>query len=173
MAILSACSLAVLAWVALVSPVPRLTYNPTNSVAAGWYRIEPVNDFANAPPRSLAVDRIVLVPLPAEVVALAARRGYLPMRVPLLKRVGAVAPQEVCIAGSVVRIDGVSVATVLPVDRQGRSLPSWQHCRRLETGELFLLSFTDPASFDSRYFGPVRASAVLGVAHPIWTETRA
>jgi type IV secretory pathway protease TraF len=39
-----------------------------------------------------------------------------------------------------------------------------QLCRRLEPGELFLLSVTNPASFDSRYFGPVSASAVIGVA---------
>jgi type IV secretory pathway protease TraF len=47
-----------------------------------------------------------------------------------------------------------------------------QLCRRLEPGELFLLSVTNPASFDSRYFGPVSASAVIGVAHPVWLETR-
>jgi len=60
----------------------------------------------------------------------------------------------------------------LPADRMGRPLPSWQQCRRLESGELFLLSVTNPASFDSRYFGPIPASAVLGVAHPLWLETR-
>lgn len=114
----------------------------------------------------------MLVPLPAEAAALAAQRGYLPTRIPLLKRVGAVAPQEVCIVGRSVRIDGVPVAAALPADRMGRPLPSWQQCRRLEPGELFLLSVTNPASFDSRYFGPVRASAVLGLAHPVWLETR-
>ena len=71
-----------------------------------------------------------------------------------------------------VRIDGVPSAAVLSADRWGRPLPSWQQCRRLRPGELFLLSVTNPASFDSRYFGPVSASAVIGVAHPVWLETR-
>jgi len=118
------------------------------------------------------VGSIVLVPLPAEAAALAAQRGYLPTRIPLLKRVGAIAPQEVCIAGGIVRIDGVPSATVLPADRLGRPLPSWQQCCRLRPGELFLLSVTNPASFDSRYFGPVSAAAVIGVARPVWLESR-
>ena len=171
LASLSACGLAALAWASFVSPLPRFTYNPSDSVAVGWYRIEPFDHRADSLPRPLSVDSIVLVPLPAESATLAAQRGYLPTRVPLLKRVGAVAPQEVCIIGRSVRIDGVPVAAVLPADRFGRPLPSWQQCRRLELGELFLLSVTNPASFDSRYFGPVRASAVLGVAHPVWLET--
>ena len=60
----------------------------------------------------------------------------------------------------------------LPADRLGRPLPSWPQCRQLRPGELFLLSATNPASFDSRYFGPVSASAVIGAAHPIWLEAR-
>ena len=68
--------------------------------------------------------------------------------------------------------DGVPSVAVLPADRWGRPLPSWQQCRRLRSGELFLLSVTNPASFDSRYFGPVRATAVIGVARPVWLESR-
>ncbi len=172
LACLSACGLAALAWASFVHPLPRLTYNPSDSVAVGWYRVDPLDRRTSSPPRRLEVGSIVLVPLPAEAAALAAQRGYLPTRIPLLKRVGAVAPQEVCIVGGSVRIDGVPSAAVLPADRWGRSLPSWQQCRRLEPGELFLLSVTNPASFDSRYFGPVSASAVIGVAHPVWLESR-
>lgn len=161
-----------LAWVSFASPLPRLAYNPSDSVAVGWYRIDPINHRSGPLPRPLSVDSFVLVPLPAEAAALAAQRGYLPMGVPLLKRVGAVAPQEVCIVGRSVRIDGAQVAIVLSADRMGRPLPSLPQCRRLDPGELFLLSVTNPASFDSRYFGPVSASTVIGVAHPIWLETR-
>ena len=175
LATLAAIGFAALAWAAFVSPLPRLTYNPSDSVAVGWYRIEPFEPFdprTASLPRPLSVDSIVLVPLPATAAALAAQRGYLPTRVPLLKRVGAVAPQHVCIVAGQVRIDGVPTAAALPADRLGRPLPSWPHCRPLAEGELFLLSVTNPASFDSRYFGPVSASVLIGVAHPVWLETR-
>ena len=169
---LSACGLAALAWASFVHPLPRLIYNPSDSVAVGWYRIDPLDHRTGSLPRPLSVGSIVLTRLPAGAAALAAQRGYLPARVPLLKRVGAVAPQHVCIVAGQVRIDGVPSAAVLPADRLGRALPSLQLCRRLEPGELLLLSVTNPASFDSRYFGPVSASAVIGVAHPVWLETR-
>lgn len=167
----AAAGLAALAWAAFVSPLPRLTYNPSDSIAVGWYRIEPFSHRSASLPRSLPVDSIVLVPLPAEAAALAAQRGYLPARIPLLKRVGAVSPQRVCIVGGIVRIDGVPSAAVLRADRMGRPLSPWPQCRRLKPGELFLLSTTNPASFDSRYFGPVSIATVIGVAHPVWLET--
>ena len=169
---LSACGLAALVWASFVHPLPRLTYNPSDSVAVGWYRVDPLDHRTSSPPRPLSVGSIVLVPLPAEAAALAAQRGYLPTRIPLLKRVGAVAPQEVCIADGKVHIDGVPSAAVLSADRWGRPLPSWQQCHRLRHGELFLLSVTNPASFDSRYFGPVSAASVIGVARPVWLESR-
>ena len=158
--------LAVLGLVALVRPsvqmpVARLVYNPSDSVPPGWYRIEP--------PDALHVGRIVLVQLPSEATALAAQRGYLPVHIPLLKRIGAMPPQQVCIEQLVIRIDGKAVAGVNSADGRGRPLSAWSQCRRLHEGELFLLSATNPASFDSRYFGPVSVSAVIGTAQPLWT----
>ncbi|HQS65280.1 MAG TPA: S26 family signal peptidase [Thiobacillus sp.] len=139
----------------------HLVYNPSYSVPRGWYRIGPAD--------SLQVGSIVLARLPAQAAALAAQRGYLPAGIPLLKRIGAVAPQWVCVDGASLRIDNVAVATVMGADGHGRPLSAWQQCRGLAHGELFLLSNTNPASFDSRYFGPIRASDVIGRAQPIWT----
>ncbi|MBU4518088.1 MAG: S26 family signal peptidase, partial [Gammaproteobacteria bacterium] len=69
--------LAALCAQALVQPSARIVYNPSASVARGWYRIAPL-----AGPGSLHVGSIVLVRLPASVAAFAAQRDYLPAGVP-------------------------------------------------------------------------------------------
>ena len=160
-ALLTGLGIAALAWPSLHTSLARIVYNPSDSVPPGWYRI--------GPPESLHVGSIVLVRLPADAAALAAQRGYLPEHVPLLKRIGAMSPQQVCIEKHIVRIDGMPVASVHAIDGRGRLLSAWQQCRGLHDGELFLLSATNPASFDSRYFGPVAVSAVIGSAQPLWT----
>jgi conjugative transfer signal peptidase TraF len=160
---LLACSLFALGWVAIATSPPRLVYNASDSVPVGWYRITPAD--------SLVQGDLLLADLPSEVRSLAAQRSYLPANVPLLKTVAAMAPQRVCALDSQVRIDGVVVARRMKWDRQGRALPNWQACRRLIGDELFLLS-SNPASFDSRYFGPVSADAVIGRAQPLWLESR-
>lgn len=141
-----------------------VVYNPTDSVPRGWYRVSSIDNAA-----SLHVGSIVLARLPADVASFAGQRGYLPNGVPILKRVGAVAPQSVCVRGQTVHIDGAVVATARTHDGARRPLQAWPQCRPLAAGELFLLSDTNPASFDSRYFGPIAKSDVLGIAWPLWT----
>jgi conjugative transfer signal peptidase TraF len=143
-----------------------VVYNQTDSVPRGWYRVSRIDNAA-----SLHVDGIVLARLAADVASFAQQRGYLPNGVPILKRIGAVAPQSVCIQDQLVRINGVLVSTALTHDGAHRPLQPWTECRPLAGGELFLLSRAKPASFDSRYFGPIPVSAVLGVARPLWTWT--
>jgi conjugative transfer signal peptidase TraF len=163
--LLTVLGIAALARPADHTPVARLVYNPSDSVPRGWYRI--------VPPDSLHVGSIVLARLPADAAALAAQRGYLPEHIPLLKRIGAMSPQQVCIEKHIVRINGKLVAGIRTADGRGRPLSAWQQCRPLRDGELFLLSATNPASFDSRYFGPIAVSAVIGSAQPLWTwDTR-
>ncbi len=165
LALYAAFGIAALAAPVLHASAARWVYNPSDSVPRGWYRIESAGTVANA----LHVGDIVLARLPTEAAALAAQRGYLPERVPLLKRIGAMAPQRVCIAQRTVHVDDVPVALAREADGLGRGLLQWSHCRALRAGELFLLSATNPASFDSRYFGPIDTAAVLGRAQPMWT----
>jgi conjugative transfer signal peptidase TraF len=146
---------------AVFRPAVRIVYNASSSAPLGWYRIQRA--------ASLRVDDYVLATLPAAAAALAAQRGYLPAGVPIVKRVSAMAGQHVCAHEDALMIDGKPSGRILRSDRQGHPLPAWQLCRILVSGELFLLSTTNPASFDSRYFGPIRSSAVLGQAVPLWT----
>lgn len=152
--------LAALACASFTTPEPHWIYNASASVPVGWYRVEPA--------KSLQVGTIVLTRLPPEVLDLAAQRGYLPAHIPLLKRVGAVGSQHVCMRGDLVHVDGMPMAVALPADRWGRPLSHWPQCRVLADGELFLLSTDHPGSFDSRYYGPVGVDSVIGQARRIW-----
>lgn len=139
----------------------RIVYNPTPSAPLGWYAV------VSAP--ALRVHDIVLARLPDDVAMLADRRGYLPRSVPILKQIGALEGQVVCAVGDSVAIDGKHLARTRNRDGAGRPLAPWTGCRPLVVGELFLLSSESNASFDSRYFGPVKRAAVIGRAVPLWT----
>ncbi len=150
--------LAAAAWL----PWPTwLFYNPSDSAPRGWYLQRPVGD--------LQPGSRVFARLPADAARLAHRRGYLPQHLPILKRVGATGGQHVCVRGGLVRIDGHAVALVRSRDGVGRPLGAWPGCRMLASDEVFLFAADHPASFDSRYFGPVGRSAILGQAVPLWT----
>ncbi|MGB8843385.1 MAG: S26 family signal peptidase [Aliidongia sp.] len=142
-------------------PVPRLIYNGSASAPLGFYRLVPDTPITRGD--------LVLARLPAPAARLAAERGYLPRSVPVVKRVAALADDNVCAESGNVIINGRIAARVLPVDGAGRPLPAWQGCRTLDSDEFFLLMADIPASFDGRYFGPVSAMAIIGRLVPLWT----
>ena len=139
---------------------PMVIYNPSESAPRGWYAVRATTVVSDR--------RYVLVRLPPAVQQLAAQRGYLPMGVPLVKNVAASVGDEVCERDGLVQIDGVAVAVALPRDGAGREMVAWSGCRRLGDGEVFLVSTTSSASFDSRYYGPMERDAVIGEAIPLW-----
>lgn len=138
-----------------------LIYNPTSSAPRGWYRVQA--------PADLHRGDFALVRLPAGVAAFADERRYLPKTVPMVKSVAAVVGDQVCEQTGLVRINDIVVARSLQRDGAGRDLVAWTGCRRLRAGDLFLLGMTNNASFDSRYYGPLSASSVVGKAIPVWT----
>ena len=145
---------------AFVSPAPRLVWNASASVPIGLYSARPAG--------SIKVGDLVAAHAPAPVVRFMAERHYLPLRVPMLKHVAAVAGQTVCRSGLVILVDGKRIADARPRDRIGRPLPIWSGCRMLHTGDVLLLNPASDASFDGRYFGPVPARGIVAVLDPLW-----
>ncbi|WP_313395397.1 S26 family signal peptidase [Sphingobium yanoikuyae] len=146
--------------IAVADPLPRVIWNASASAPIGLYRIHPESD----PPTGA----LVAVAPPEQLSRWLSARGYLPEGVPLLKHVAARAGQRVCRVGAVVSVDAQRVAIALARDGRGRPLPVWQGCRTLRSGELLLLNPTHPDSLDSRYFGPLPASTVIGRATPLY-----
>ena len=134
----------------------RLVYNASDSAPRGFYVVESA--------AQLHVGDYVIARLPDGSAALAAKRGYLPRSIPVLKQIAAIGGQQVCVRGGSVYVDARVVAQTLEEDGQRRKLHAWNGCRRLLPEELFLLNSSSPASFDSRYLGPLDVSFVLGRA---------
>src|SRR5215831_19312497 len=140
---------------------PLIIWNQSTSAPIGLYWVE------QELPRA---GDLAVVRLTDHTADLAARRGYLPHSVYLLKPVAGTGGDRICRYGGSVFIGHAFVARALEADRRERPLPQWRGCHILGPGEFFLLSRT-PASFDSRYFGPIEAQYVVGCARPILRRT--
>jgi conjugative transfer signal peptidase TraF len=154
------CAVAAIVVPAFIRPVPRLVWNASASVPIGLYAARPAS--------SVALGDLVAAHAPAPVAALMAERHYLPLRVPMLKHVMAVAGQTICRVDAVILIDAKPVAQARLHDRMGRPLPRWSGCRTLRAGEVFLLNPASAGSFDGRYFGPVSVRGIVAVLDPLW-----
>jgi conjugative transfer signal peptidase TraF len=141
---------------------PRYIWNGSNSVPIGLYRLQPV--------KRLSVTELVAVQPPDLLAAFLDLNGYLPIGVPMLKRVLALPGQTVCRDGVAIIVDGIDVGHAHERDGRGRPLPSWQGCRVIAVGDVFVMNWQSADSLDGRYFGPLPASAVIGRAVPVWTD---
>ena len=141
-------------------PTPLLLWNASASSPTGLYRVAPA-------PRVARGDIVVAWP-PASARGLAAARHYLPLGVPLVKPVAAIAGDQVCGRGAELLINGRAVAARRAADPSGRPLPWWTGCVRLGGGDVLLLSPNVPQAFDGRYFGITRRSEIVGKAKLLW-----
>lgn len=143
-----------------------LRINWTPSYPLGIWQIVPLS-------RPVHVgDRIFICPLDTETFRQARARGYVRRGLcpgwfsPLIKTVVALSGQRVEI-GQTVAIDGRELpdSTLQPLDGSGLVLtPAAGGV--VPPGMVFLHS-PYRGSYDSRYFGPVPASGVLGLAEPV------
>jgi conjugative transfer signal peptidase TraF len=141
-------------------PPLLVIWNASPSVPVGLYLV------TKASPR---IGDLVVVRLPPVIAAFAARRGYLPASAYLLKPIAAVAGDLVCRLGDHVFVRGILAGAAAATDTDGNAMPSWQGCRILQMGEVFVLA-DHPASFDSRYFGPLDTASIVGRAVLLWSH---
>jgi len=143
-----------LAVASFVSLPRKLVYNASASAPIGFYWIDQ---------ERVSRGDYVFVRLPERVRKLVEERRYLPPDVPLIKRIAGIAGEKICRRGQEILIDGVTVAVAQRSDGLDRELPKWQGCHILTQSTVFLLQ-DHPQSFDSRYFGPVDRSLIIGRA---------
>ncbi|WFU62313.1 S26 family signal peptidase [Bradyrhizobium brasilense] len=151
---------ALVATVAL-EPLPLYIWNASASVPIGLYRLRPTTRFQ--------VTELVAVQPTEPLATFLDLNGYLPIGVPMLKRVLALPGQTVCRTGLTISVDDIAVGEARDRDGSGRPLPKWQGCWVVGDGELFLMNWQSGDSLDGRYFGFLPASAVIGRAFPVWT----
>jgi conjugative transfer signal peptidase TraF len=140
--------------------------NLTPSEPLGLWRIEALQR-----PAEIG-DLVFICPPVSASFEEARRRGYLRSGLcsggfaPLIKAVAALPGQRVALADNVV-IDGRSLpaSTVRKFDGEGRPITPFGG-GIVPPGHLFLHS-SFASSYDSRYFGPVPDTGLLGLARPV------
>ncbi|MDA9537428.1 conjugal transfer protein TraF [Bradyrhizobium sp. CCBAU 21362] len=145
-----------------------LRINMTSSYPRGLWRIEPLG-------RAAATgDLVFICPPDTAEFERAFARGYVGRGLcagglsPLIKTVAGVSGQQVDV-GDLVSIDRRPLpdSDVRHADAAGRALLAFAG-GVIPAGELYLHS-DFAGSYDSRYFGPIPSSGVLGLARPVFT----
>ncbi len=142
--------------------------NTTPSEPLGLWRIAPVD-------RPIEIGDLVFVCMPDGAERVEGKsRGYLRWGLcsggtgPLIKQVVAVAGQHVEI-GKNVSIDGAVLDNSRLVERDGRGRPLRPYSGGTVPPEQVFLYSPFAGSWDSRYFGPIPADGILGLAREVLT----
>ena len=148
-----------------------LRVNESSSLPVGIWRVSPFD-------RDLRRGDIVsFCPPGTPAFREAWRRGYLSAGhceggyEPLLKPVAAIAGDRVEGTDDGIRVNGRLIPSSKSLNRDGlgRTLPSpGAHDVIVAKGEVWVISSHNSLSFDSRYFGPVPISSIVGLARPLF-----
>lgn len=139
--------------------------NHTTSLPPGLWRVHPIDR------PIIRGDIVSLCPPDTPVFRQARRRGYIGGGrcpggyEPLMKPVAAIAGDRIDIGGDGIAVNGrlLTNSAARRHDSRGRRLtPLGQGTRTAAPGEVWLISDYSPASFDSRYFGPISIRQVSG-----------
>ena len=140
-----------------------LLINATNSEPLGLYRVK------THKAREYVRGMLVVFAVPAAFERLVTDRGWMSPGWRLVKGIGAIAGDRVCVTDAAVAVNGVPIGPVAAKDTEGQRLPRYRGCEILNDNEFLPLSTHHAKSFDGRYMGPQPLTAILGEAIPVWT----
>ena len=163
MTILLACGEVTLTLSTIGGVSPLYIWNASESVPVGLYGVRSAEQ--------LRITELVAVRPPEPLASFLDLNGYLPIGLPMLKRVLALPGQTVCRTGLTIAVDGIDLGQARERDGRGRPLPVWQGCHLIAADEIFVMNWQSDDSLDGRYFGAIPASAVIGEALPVWTDS--
>lgn len=145
-----------------------LRFNGTHSFPVGFY----LTVHKRPEKGDLVTVNLTLIP----IFALAQDRGYLNVAYSpvtrIMKRIVGVPGDLVAIDSSGVTVNGIRLVNSAPLrcDGGGRPMPAYALSHHvLGPGQVLLMSDYNPASFDSRYFGPLQATMIESVVTPLLT----
>lgn len=123
------------------------------SMPEGWYVTYPIRF-------PLKRYQIVLFTPPPWALHYMDRHHWFRANMLMMKQVYGLPGDHVCIRHHAVWINGKRVATIVQNYAPGKSLPKLHYCQRLPKDHYFMMSTHIVRSFDSRYIGPIPASAL-------------
>ncbi|HEY7391829.1 MAG TPA: conjugative transfer signal peptidase TraF [Bryobacteraceae bacterium] len=138
----------------LIFDVAQLRINASESLPVGLYRVSPTGGFVEFCP---------------DDHGLSALRHYRAKGVcsdgarPLLKPVAAGPGDDVVLGSNGITVNGRFLPNTAPLtrDTEGRPLAHWAYGRyKVPAGMLWVASTYNSRSYDSRYLGPIRETAV-------------
>ena len=150
--------IAALTLVSTISMPVRLVLNGSASAPIGLFWVSSA--------RAMKGD-FVLTRLDSGAENVITTRGYLPFKMPVLKRIAATEGDEICRVGLEISTNGKRAAIALRRDLGGRPMPSWSGCHVLSRDDVLLLN-ENPRSFDGRYFGASKRALIIGRAKLLW-----
>jgi len=134
-----------------------ISYQNTGSMPQGWYWLFPV-------PTHLQRGDIVLFQAPQPSKQLALEHHWMLPGEIFMKPIAALADDQVCVRDHQIWINHQPVARQQSDYAPYHSLPQWKFCGTIPAGYYLLLSTYDKRSFDGRYFGLIKKSALVARA---------
>ena len=138
----------------------HITYSVTQSMPKGFYLIIPTSVIRKG-------DIVEFIP-PEHTLVFIKEKRWVPQNGRIIKYVFGIPGDHVCVLGQTIWINHKKVAPISKFYAKNKLLPQTKICGKLKQNQYLLLSTKNERSFDSRYFGAVDSSRILGRAVPIF-----